>query len=98
MLPICEVIKERFQCHSEDPYEYGTLTPIITSFSKEISSFFKIHGTSPSLKNHELEGPTPASDPVLSNRLGQFFFLFFEVIRSFLTTNVSLCFDDMCLH
>ena len=39
-----------------------------------------------------------ASNPVLSNHLGQCFFLVFEVIRSFLVVNVSLCFDDMCLH
>ena len=83
---------------SEDPYEVGTRTPITTSFAKEISSFFKIHGTSPSLKYHELEGPASAFDPVLSNRLGQCLFLVFEVIRSFLTSNVSLFFDDMCLH
>ena len=55
-------------------------------------------GPSPSLKNHELEGPVPTSDPVLSNHLGQYLFLVFEVIRSFLTTNVSLCFDDIYLH
>ena len=89
------MVKQR---RSEDPYEVGTLTPIITSFAKEISSFFKIHGTSPLLKYHELEGPVPTSDPILSNRLGQCFPLVFEVIRSFLTANVSICFDDMCLH
>ena len=89
------MVKQR---RSEDPYEDGTLTPIINSFAKERSSFFKIHRTSPSLKYHELEGPMPAFDPVLYNRLGQYFFLVFEVIRSFLTTNVSLCFDDMFLH
>ena len=50
------------------------------------------------MKYHELEGPTFASDPVLSNRLGQCFFLVFEVIRSFLIANVSLCFDDMFIH
>ena len=81
---------------SEDLYEDGTLTPIINSFAKEISYFFEIHGTSPSLKYHELEGVVLASDPVLSNRLGQCLFLVFEVIRSFLATNVSLYFDDMC--
>ena len=76
------------QRRSEDPYEVGTLTSIITSFAKDISSFFKIDGTSPSLKNHELEGLAPASDPVLSNRLVEYLFLVFKAIRSFLTTNV----------
>ena len=68
---------------SEDPYEDGTLTPIITSFAKERSYFFKIHGTSPYLKYHELEGPIPTSNHVLSNRLGQCLFLVFEVIMYF---------------
>ena len=87
------------QRRSEDvSYEDGTLTPIINSFAKERSSLFKIHGTSPSLKYHELEGPMPASNPVLSNHLGQCFFLSFELIRYFLTDNVSFCFDDMFLH
>ena len=86
------------QCCNEDPYEDGTLTPIINSFGKERWYFFEIHGTSPSLKNHELEGLAPASNLVCYNRLRQCFFLVFEVIRSFLTANVSLFFDDMCLH
>ena len=47
------------------------------------------------MKNHELEGPPPASDPILSNRLGQCLFLVFKVIRTFLTANVSLFFDDI---
>ena len=81
------------QCRREDPYNEGTFTPnIVTSFAKERSSFFKIDGTSPSLKDQE--GPT---SPLLSC-LGQCFFLVFEEIRSLLTTNVSLYFDDMCLH
>ena len=79
------MVKQR---RSEDPYEDGTLTPIITSFAKERSSFLKIHGTSPSLKYHELEGPALAYEPLLSNHLGQCFFLVCEVIRSFQTTNV----------
>ena len=86
------MVKQR---RSEDPYEDDTLTPIITSFAKERSYFLKIHGTSPSLK-YQLEGPS--SDLVLSNSLGQCLFLVFEVIRSFLKTNFSLCFYDMCLH
>ena len=85
------MVKQR---RSEDPYEDGTLKPIITSFSKERSSFFKIHGTPPSLK-YQLEGPT---SHLLSNCLVQCLFLVFEVIRSFLTTNMSLFFDDMFLH
>ena len=66
------------QHRSEEPYEVGSLTSIINSFGKDILYFFKIHGTSPPLKNHELEGPVPASDPVLSNHLGQYLFLVFE--------------------
>jgi hypothetical protein len=52
-------------------------------------TFFRI---SPSLKHQE--GPM---SPLLSC-LGKWFFLVFEEIRSLLTTNVSLYFDDMCLH
>ena len=70
------------KCRSEDPYEDGTLTPIITSFSKERSSFFKIHGTSPSLEYHELEGPAPTYDHVLSNRL---------VLGPYITSIVPYC-------
>jgi len=49
------------QQHSEDPYKQGTLKPIINSFAKERSSFFKIHATSPSMKDQG--GPT---SPLLS--------------------------------
>ena len=80
------------QCYIVDPYKEGTFTPNLTSFSKEISSFFKTHGTSPSLNDQD--GPT---SPLFSC-LGQCFFLVFEEIRSFLTTNMSVCFDDMCFH
>ena len=80
------------QRHREDPYKEGTFTTNITSFSKERSYFFKIHGTSPSLKDQE----RPTS-PLLSC-LGQCFFLVFEEIRYLLIDNVSLSFDDMCLH
>jgi hypothetical protein len=79
-------------CRSEDPYKEDTFTPNITSFAKERTYLFKIHGTSPSLKDQE--GPT---SPLLSC-LDQCFFLVFEETRSLLTVNVSLSFDDMCLH
>ena len=69
------MVKQR---RSEYPYEDGTLTPIINFFAKEISYFLKIHGTSPSLKYHELEGPTPASDPILSNCLSNVSFYFLK--------------------
>jgi len=57
---------------SEDPYKDGTITLIITFFAKEISSLFKIQGTSPYLKDQD--GPTC---PLVSY-LGQCFFLVFE--------------------
>jgi hypothetical protein len=76
----------------EVPYKEGTFTPNITSFAKERSSFLKIHGTSTTLKDQE--GPT---SPLLYC-LGQCFFLVFEEIRFLRTTNVSLSFDDICLH
>jgi hypothetical protein len=75
-----------------DPHKEGVFTPSIPYFVIERSSFFKIHGTSPFLKDQE--GPTYP----LFYFLGQCLFLVFELIRSLLTTNVLLLFDDMCLH
>lgn len=67
-----------------DPYNKGAFTPNITSFATKISSFFKIHGTSPSLKEW--------STYPLFSFWGQCFFLVLKEIRSLLIANVSLCF------
>jgi hypothetical protein len=80
------------QCCRVDPYKEGAFTPNITSFSIKRSCLFKIHGTPPCLKEKY------GSISPLVSFLSQCLFLVFESIRSLLTTNVSLLFDDMCLH
>ena len=64
----CPIVK---QCCRLSPYKEGAFTPNITSFATRRSSFFKIHGTSPSLKDQE-----GSTSPLLCF-LGQYLFLVF---------------------
>jgi hypothetical protein len=72
------------QCHKFNLYREGVFTPNITSFTREISSFFKIHQTSPSLKYQE------GSTSPLLYFLCQCLFLVFKEIIYLLTPNLSL--------
>ena len=82
-------MKQRRSVH---PYKEVSFTSNITTFATERSSFLKIHGTSPSLKDQE----EPTS-PLLVF-LSQCPFLVFKEIRSLLTNNVSFFFYDMFLY
>jgi hypothetical protein len=94
---VCNFNPENFlsivkQHHRFDPYKKCVFTPNVTSFAIERSSFLKIHGTSPSLKDKE--GP---ASPLVSF-IGQCLFLVFEATTSLLTAIVSLLFHYVCLH